>query len=64
MVISKKGLLFEFNLCKSEELDIFIFDLANYYLDLAIKFLKNSILYAILQVRNNLLCQTHSQLKQ
>jgi hypothetical protein len=64
MVISTINLLFEFNLFKSEGLNIFIFDLAIYYLDLAIKFLKSSILYAILQVRNNLLCQTHSQLKQ
>jgi hypothetical protein len=42
---------------------VLFFDLAIEYLDLAIKFLKNSILYAILQIRNNLLCQTHSQLK-
>jgi hypothetical protein len=40
------------------------FDLAIEYVDLAIKFFQSSILYAILQIRNNLLCQTHSQLKQ
>lgn len=64
MVVSTRALFFEFNIFKSEELNIFIFDLAIQYLNLAIKFIKNSILYAILQIRNNLLCQTHSQLKQ
>ena len=64
MVIRIIDLFFEFNLFKTEGLNIFIFDLVLEYLDLAIKFFKNSILYAILQVRNNLLCQTHSQLKQ
>jgi hypothetical protein len=64
MVISIIDLFLEFNPFKTEGFNIFICDLVIECLDLVIKFFKNSILSAILQVRNNLLCQTHSQLKQ